>query len=604
MRRRARYAAACCGSYAGSVEPVGVMTRVLITSALPYVNGVKHLGNLAGSMLPADAYARFQRQRKGAQKVLFICATDEHGTPAELSALAEGMPIAEYAAKYHEVQKNLGAGFGLSFDWFGRSSSRQNHELTQSFARALWRNGFLDVRSTRQVFSKAEGRFLPDRYVVGTCPHCGYEAARGDQCENCTRVLDPVDLIAPRSALSGSPDIEIRETAHLFLKQSEFSARLRSWIESRKGEWSHVVSSIAFKWLDEGLRDRGITRDLSWGVPVPDDIAGGQLKGKVFYVWFDAPIEYIAATREWADAKGTPDAWESWWKEPGAKDVRYVQFMGKDNVPFHTVGFPVTVMGANQGENRPWKLVDDIKGFNWLNYYDGKFSTSQKRGIFMDQALELLPADYWRWYLLSNPPESADTNFTWEHFAAVVNKDLADVFGNFVNRVLKFAAARFDGVVPDGGKPGVHEAELVQRLERGAGLYTVQFEQLELRKAAQELRAIWAAANEYVAAAAPWTLIRTDRNAAACAVRTAINLIRVIGVLSAPFIPFTSEAVLRALNVSDSSWPAGKAQDWLTVLPPGHRFEVPQILFGKVTDEQVTAWGDRFGRGPEPRQKG
>ncbi len=572
------------------------MARILITSALPYVNGVKHLGNLVGSMLPADVYARFQRQRIGRENVLAICATDEHGTPAELAALDEGLSITDYTAKYHEIQKRIGEGFGLSFDHFGRSSSARNHEMTQHFARELWRAGHLEVRTTRQVYSHADKRFLPDRYVIGTCPHCGYDRARGDQCENCTRVLDPVDLIEPRSALSGSPDIEIRDTAHLFLKQSAFADDIRAWVEARKEQWSHVVTSIALKWLDEGLRDRGITRDLEWGVPVPDDIADGQLKGKVFYVWFDAPIEYIGATREWADAIGRPDEWARWWRMPGAADVRYVQFMGKDNVPFHTVGFPVTIMGANQVTDEAWKLVDDIKGFNWLNYAGGKFSTSQRRGVFMDQALELLPADFWRWYLIANAPESSDSNFTWEHFAATVNKDLADVLGNFVNRILKFGAARFDATIPAEGEAGPVEAELAQRLDGLIASYTAYLDEMQFRKAAQELRAIWVAANEYVALAAPWTSIKTDRAAAAASVRTGVNLIRLIAALSAPIVPETARAIVAALGVGEEAlaWPSAPAAVELGRLAPGHRFETPPVLFAKIADEQVAEWTERF----------
>lgn len=573
------------------------MSRILITSALPYVNGIKHLGNLVGSMLPADVYARFQRQRRGQENVLAICATDEHGTPAELAALDEGLPIEDYAAKYHEIQKSVGQGFGLSFDFFGRSSSKRNHELTQGLARDLWKAGHLEVRTTRQVYSNADKRFLPDRYVIGTCPHCGYDRARGDQCENCTRVLDPVDLIEPRSALSGSPDIEIKDTSHLFLKQSGFSDQLRAWVNSKKGEWSPVVSSIALKWLDEGLRDRGITRDLEWGVPVPDDIADGKLKGKVFYVWFDAPIEYIGATREWSDAIGKPDEWERWWRLPDADDVTYVQFMGKDNVPFHTVGFPVTILGVNEVANRQWKLVDQIKGFNWLNYYGGKFSTSGKRGVFMDQALELLPADYWRWYLIANAPESADTNFTWEHFTATVNKDLADVLGNFVNRILKFTTSKFGGQVPGEGEPGAPERDLIAKLEKLVGLYTVQLEEMQFRKAAQELRAIWVLANEYVAVAAPWTTIKTDPAAAAASIRVGINLIRLIAVLSAPIVPGTAAALLTALKLPSDQlrWPTGRMADELSQIPAGHAFDVPPVLFAKVTDEQVAAWTTQFG---------
>src|SRR5436305_79981 len=313
------------------------MSRYLITSALPYINGVKHLGNLVGSMLPADVYARFQRAR--GNEVLFICATDEHGTPAELAAHEAGLPVEEYCAQMHRLQKDLGNRFGLSFDHFGRSHSPQNHQITQHFYHQLDQNGLLEERTTTQVYSIDDKRFLPDRYVIGTCPHCGYERARGDQCENCTRVLDPTDLIKPRSALSGSSEIEVRDSAHLFLKQSAFAERLREWIGSKEREWPALVTSIAYKWLDEGLQDRGITRDLSWGVPVPDDIADGRLKGKVFYVWFDAPIEYIGATWEWAEANNKRDAWKRWWFGQEAKDVSYCQVMGKDNISVHTVGF-------------------------------------------------------------------------------------------------------------------------------------------------------------------------------------------------------------------------------------------------------------------------
>jgi len=577
------------------------MSRILITSALPYINGIKHLGNLVGSMLPADVFARYQRAR--GRETLLVCATDEHGTPAELAALEEGLSVEDYCRKWHEVQAGLAKRWNLSFDVFGRSSSPQNRDLTLHFAKTLWQRGWIEVRTTRQVYSHADGRFLPDRYVVGTCPHCGYDRARGDQCENCTRVLDPTDLIEPRSAVSGSKDIEIRDSKHLFLRQSAFADELRAWIDTKQGVWSNVVSSIAYKWLDEGLRDRGITRDLNWGVPV--DVTGwganpagetldpADWAAKVFYVWFDAPIEYIGATREWADAEPGRD-WKRWWHgEEAQREVSYFEFMGKDNVPFHTVGFPATILGTGE----PWKLVDAIKGFNWLTYYGGKFSTSQKRGVFMDQALDLLPPDTWRWYLIANAPESADSSFTWQHFAGTVNKDLADVLGNFVNRILKFAAARFEGKVPEGGKGGAAEAKLYQTIERGIGLYTVNLEEMQFRKAAQELRAIWVAANEFVAEAAPWTTIKTDPAAAAASVRTAINLIALIAALSAPIIPDTANALAAALGLGPESltWPKGKASEELARIPAGKAFQVPDVLFTKIAEEQVAEWTQAFG---------
>ncbi len=563
--------------------------RVLITSALPYINGVKHLGNLVGSMLPADVYARFQRAR--GRETMFICATDEHGTPAELAALEAGQPVDVYCREWHQIQKDIAESFGLSWDYFGRSSSRQNRSLTQDFALALWRNGHLDVRTTRQVYSKADSRFLPDRYVVGTCPHCGYDRARGDQCENCTRVLDPTDLINPRSALSGSSDIEVRDSAHLFFKQSQFADRLRAWIDTKKNEWPPLVTSIAYKWLDEGLQDRGITRDLQWGIPVPDEIADGRLKGKVFYVWFDAPIEYISATWEWADANRKGDEWRRWWYD--AKDVRYVEFMGKDNVPFHTVIFPATIIGTGE----PWKLVDQLKGFNYLNYEGGKFSTSGKRGVFMDTALELLPADYWRYYLMANAPESSDSNFTWQHFAGVVNKDLADVLGNFVNRLTRFTVSRFDGKVPEGGSYGPEEKDLIAELDRRVAQYTEHMEEMEFRKAFGELRAIWVSGNEYLTRAAPWTTIKTDRDRAAASVRMGLNLVHLFGHLSWPVIPNAAKTIHNAVMEAPEiiPWPDEPMAEFLDGLEQGQPIQAPPVLFAKVTDEQVAAWEARFG---------
>ena len=562
-----------------------VTQRHLITSALPYINGVKHLGNLVGSMLPADVYARYLRAR--GQDVLFICATDEHGTPAELAAREAGMPVAEYCAQQYAIQKELGERFRISWDHFGRSSSSQNHALTRHFARKLEENGLIEVRTTRQVYSEADERYLPDRYVIGTCPHCGYDRARGDQCENCTRVLDPTDLVEPRSAISGSSDLVARETDHLFLLQSRLVDRLRAWIESKR-DWPVLVSSIALKWLDEGLRDRGITRDLDWGVPV--DREG--FEDKVYYVWFDAPIEYIAATKEWADEDPEPRDWKSWWWE--ADDVRYTEFMAKDNVPFHTIGFPSTLMGSGE----PWKLVDYIKGFNWLTYYGGKFSTSQGRGVFMDHALELLPPDYWRYFLVANAPEGGDAAFSWELFQAVVNKDLADVFGNFVNRALTFTSTRYVEKIPSGGEWGEAEEELAAELSERLAALTTHMDQLEMRKSTQELRAIWASGNKYFDRTEPWAVFKRDPDAAAITLRTAINLIRVCAIVAWPILPDTSEKVFSALSLDEQErvWPSSNGRGELTRLEAGRSFQAPgEVLFRKVSDDEVMAWRERFG---------
>jgi methionyl-tRNA synthetase len=574
------------------------MARILITSALPYINGVKHLGNLAGSMLPADVYARYQRL--AGNEVLFICATDEHGTPAELAAAAAGQTVEQYCAEQHDIQKRVGAGFSLSFDWFGRSSNAPNKRLTQHFADVLEDNGLIDERSSRQVYSVDDKRFLPDRYVEGTCPNCGFEKARGDQCDNCGTLLDPVDLINPYSSVSGSRNVEIRDTRHLFLLQSKMQEEVKAFVDSRSRLWPQLTSSIAYKWLDEGLQDRSITRDLSWGVPVMRKGAVRPGFGdKVFYVWFDAPVEYIGSTVEWSEATG--GNWERWWRtDKGAEDVTYVEFMGKDNVAFHTVSFPVTILGSKE----PWKLVDKLKAFNWLTWYGGKFSTSQKRGVFMDQALELLPSDYWRWYLVANSPESSDSAFTWEGFKASINSDLNDVLGNFVNRITKYAASKFGSMVPETGEAGEDEVWIANELATRLPRLAEHYEAMEFRKAAAETRAIWAAGNEYLTKAAPWTKYKTDVDAAAVGVRVGLNLAALFGIIAQPIIPEAAKVILDSIGVPEeyrSMNPAklgdGGHAALLDALPRGMMITPPPQLFTKIEDTRVADWTARFGGG-------
>ena len=564
------------------------MSRILITSALPYINGIKHLGNLAGSMLPADVYARFKRAQ--GHETLYICATDEHGTPAELAAAAAGQNVQTYCDEQHEIQKRAGEAFGLSYDWFGRSSNAPNRRLTQHFAKVLEDNGLIEERVDRMIYSIDDQRFLPDRYVEGTCPHCGHVGARGDQCDNCGRLLDPTDLIDPYSSVSGSTNLEVRDTRHLYLLQTKLEQPIRDWIGS-KSDWQTLAKSIAYKHLDEGLIDRGITRDLKWGVPVvgPDGGPRPGMEGKVFYVWFDAPIEYIGATEEWAEANGGD--WRSWWRlDEGADDVRYVQFMGKDNVAFHTVSFPATIIGSGE----PWKTVDQLKAFNWLNWYGGKFSTSQKRGVFMDQALELLPADYWRWFLTAYGPEHSDAAFTWEQFQQATNKDLADVLGNFVNRIVKFTESKFDGVVPEGGESGPLEEKLEADIRAAVAEATDLFEAMEFRKAAAAVRAAWVLGNEYLQEAAPWTALKTDRDRAAVVVRTGLNLVALFARLAAPILPFTAPKIAETVGATDLSWPAPDAA-LVDAVRAGDTVAAPAVLFAKIEDAQVAEWSERFG---------
>ena len=557
--------------------------RYLITSALPYINGIKHLGNLVGSMLPADVYARFLRQEE--ETVLFVCATDEHGTPAELAALEAGLDVESYCQRQHKLQADIYQKLGLSFDYFGRTSSSHNHELTQHFYECLDKNGFIEEREISLMYSLDDQRFLPDRYIIGTCPHCGYQSARGDQCENCTSVLDPTDLIEPRSAVSGSKNLEVQKTKHLFLKLSTLNDEVRAWVEQNQ-DWPNLTKSIAMKWLNEGLKDRCITRDLSWGVPVPRP----GLENKVFYVWFDAPIGYIAATKEWAVENSKESEWETWWRS--TEDTKYVQFMAKDNLPFHTIMWPAMILGTRE----EWKMADQIKGFNWLNYYGGKFSTSAKRGVFLDQAIEILPPDYWRYSLMSMAPESSDSAFTWELLQVRVNKDLADTLGNFVNRTLKFASTHFGSTIPEAGVPGEREQQLEITCEKLVETICGLLRSMEFRKAADALCSLWSVGNQYIDERAPWKLIKENREEAALVIRTCINLIRLYAIASAPFIPFTSQKLFDALHLSEADTMT-KLSDAvkLDALGTGHPFDVPPPLFRKLEDKELEELRMQFG---------
>jgi methionyl-tRNA synthetase len=559
------------------------MTRILITSALPYVNGVKHIGNLIGSLLPADVHARFRRQI--GDDVLFICGTDEHGTPAELGAIQAGQDVRTFCDGQHAIQADIYRRFGLSFDHFGRSSALQNHALTQHLYRRLDAAGLIEERELRQIWSNVDQRFLPDRYVLGTCPHCGFEPARGDQCDGCGTLIDPTELIGPRSALSGDTALEVRSSRHLFLRQTQLVDELNAWVDSRRG-WPPFVASLARSWLTSELKDCCITRDLAWGIKVPRE----GFEQKVFYVWFDAPIAYIAATIEWAGADEGNRDWRRWWWN--ADDVKYIQFLGKDNVPFHAVSFPATLIGSGE----PWKTVDVIKGFHWLTYQGGKFSTSGQRGIFTDQALEELPADLWRWWLISNAPETSDTDFSVVRFVADVNKDLADVFGNLVNRIISFTHRTFDGRIPPGGRPGELEISLAAELDRRIAALRVHHEALEFRRAAAETRAIWSAANAYLQEAAPWTAIKSDPARAAVATRTGLNLVRLSAVLAWSIIPALAKTVLDTFGDDGivPRWPSAPCGPWLDG-SAGKEVSRLDPLVPKITVEKADHLAARFG---------
>ncbi len=560
------------------------MSKTLVTSALPYVNGVPHLGHMVGCLLPSDVYARFMRMM--GNEVLYIGGTDEHGTPSEVGAAKEGMPIEEYCNKYHQRHKQTYDDFELSFDCFGRTTFDENKEMVYHIFDALDKNGMIEERTIKQIYSIDDERFLPDRYVTGTCPYCGYDKARGDQCENCTKVLEPTDLINPRSTISGSTNLEVRETKHLFLKLPKIEAKLADWVKTREPYWPDIAYSIAQKWLKEGLQERCITRDLKWGFPVNKP----GYEDKVFYVWFDAPIGYIGITKNWADRNGKD--WKEWWY--GAKDVDYVQFMGKDNVPFHSISFPATLLGTGE----PWTLVKTLKGFSYLTYEGGKFSKSEKRGIFAEDAVKEYPADYWRYWLMANAPESSDSSFSFDLFAAVVNKDLNGVLGNFVSRVLKMTASKIGEEVPAGGENTEIEAELIKTLQEHVNDYFKYMQELEFRKATNELRAIWVEGNNYISVAEPWTVIKENPARAAAILRNCINLIRIFAILSAPIMPKVAEDMMNKLGLSLKDVTSIKdfnVEKEMNALQAGHKFSVGDTLFERITPERVEELKQKYG---------
>jgi len=562
------------------------MSKILVTSALPYVNGVPHLGHMVGCLLPSDVYARFMRM--SGHEVLYICGTDEHGTPSEVGAAKEGMDVGDYCLKYHNRHKEAYDAFNLSFDYFGRTSSDQNKEITYQIFEQLDKNGLIEEQSIKQIFSVDDNRFLPDRYVTGTCPHCGYDKARGDQCENCTKVLEPTELINPRSTISGSTNLEVRETKHLFLNLPKLEEKLAQWVKGKEPYWPDVAYSIALKWLKEGLRPRCITRDLKWGFPVNKP----GFEDKVFYVWFDAPIGYIGITKQWADEKPGERNWKDWWLD--AKDVYYVQFMGKDNVPFHSISFPATLLGT--GEN--WTKVDYLKGMSYLTFEGGKFSKSEQRGVFAEDAVKEFPADYWRYWLMSNAPEASDSSFTFDLFAGVVNKDMNGVLGNFVSRVMKMTASKIGSEVPSGGDMTDIERQLLKDLQEKADNYCKYMETMEFKKALNELRAIWVDGNNYISVTEPWTVIKTDPERAAAILRTCLNLIRIYAVLSYPIMPQTAEKMLAKFGLKAEDMPKLKnfdAAKEIQALKPGHKFEVGEPLFERIAPEKIEELKAKYG---------
>ena len=544
--------------------------KYLITSALPYVNGELHLGHLVGCWLPSDVYARFCRSM--GRDVLFVCGADEHGTTAIVGAAKENMPVKEYNDKYYEKHLRAVSDFNLSFDFYGRTHTELQEKLIHDLFTRLDDQGLIEERETVQPFSVDDNMFLADRQLVGTCPVCGYEKARGDQCDKCSSTYEATELLNPRSTISGSTNIEMRPTKNLFFLASKMQEEWKNWLNEHAPKWSKTASSIARGWANEGLIDTSITRDLSWGISVNKP----GYENKVFYVWFDAPWGYVSISQ------AANKDWESWWKNP---DCFYAQFMAKDNVKFHSVFFPEQELAMHDN----WKTVDLLKSMNFLNFEDGKFSKSEGNGIFLDQAIEIAPSDTWRYSLMASAPETDDYYFKIDRFADTVNKDLNGMLGNFVSRVCKLSAKNFGNTIPESGE---FDQELASQINEKLNDLTLALEKCEFRNAIFALRSLWAIGNEYMTVKEPWALVKDGKlDEAKHVLNNCFQLIDFYARVSAPFIPDTSNKIQNIFSdTQDLSWPT----EFVRRIQDGTEFTIPENLFERIDEDKVKFLTEKF----------
>ncbi|GFP80849.1 probable methionine--tRNA ligase [Phtheirospermum japonicum] len=574
--------------------PVEGKRNILVTSALPYVNNKPHLGNVTGCVLSGDVYVRFCRNR--GYNVIYICGTDEYGTATEVKALEEKCSPQEICDKYHAIHKQVYEWFDISFDEFGRTSSPQQTEICQEIFKKLFENGWISENTMQQLYCGSCKRFLADRYVEGNCPSPGCEsvAARGDQCEKCGKLLNPTELLEPRCKICGDTPL-LQDTEHLFLELPLLKDKLELYINdmSVAGGWSQNAIHATHKWLKEGLKPRCITRDLKWGVPVPHD----KFKDKVFYVWFDAPIGYVSITSCY-----TPE-WEKWWKNP--ENVELYQFMGKDNVPFHTLMFPSTLIGTDE----KWTMMKTISVTEYLNYEGGKFSKSEGRGIFGDDAKDTnIPAEVWRYYLLRKRPEAKDTQFQWKDLQSKLNSELLSNLGNFINRVLSFVAKEpgsgYGSIIPDAD--GAESHPLTKAVSEKVGNYVVQYieamEKVKLKDGLKMAMSISGVGNTYLQESKFWKLYKEDRPLCSVVIKTSVGLVYLLACLLEPFMPSFSLKVLKQLNMpietqislSDEKGDIERAKTPWKIIPAGHKIGTPAPLFTELKNEEVESLSLRF----------
>lgn len=542
--------------------------RILVTAALPYANGPIHLGHLAGAYLTPDLYSRYKRLK--GDDVIFICGSDEHGVPITIAAEKEGVSPQDIVDRYHTMNKEVFEEFGITFDYYGRTSSKTHHETSQEFFKTLYDKGFFKKKTEEQLYDPKSEMFLPDRYVKGTCPSCGFEEAYGDQCENCGTSLSPTELKNPKSALSGETP-ELKKTEHWYMPLGDVQPKLEKWIETREN-WKPNVMGQVKSWLNDGLADRAATRDLSWGVPVPLEEA----EGKVLYVWFDAPIGYISATKEWAEEKGQPDAWKEYWQD---EETELYHFIGKDNIVFHCIMFPVVLM-----EHGDYVLPKNVPANEFLNLEGKKLSTSRGWAVWLHEYLEDFEPDLLRYALGVTLPESKDSDFSWKDFQGRVNGELADVLGNFVFRALSFTEKFAESKVPELVEPSELDKETLEAINQQKEKVTQAYENFRFKEAINETMQLARIGNRYFTETEPWKTRKTEPLKCGNTLHVSLQICAALSILFDPVLPAKMKELRKQVGLSEDF-------DWHTVtssiMEDGDVISPGEILFEKLEDEEI-----------------
>lgn len=542
--------------------------RILVTSALPYANGPIHLGHLAGAYLPADLFVRFKRLQN--KDIIHICGSDEHGVPITLAAEKRGVTPQDIVDQYHNANKQIFENVGIDFDFYGRTSSKTHYKTAQDFFLNLYDKGVFKQKEQEQLYDEEADMFLPDRYVKGTCPNCGYEEAYGDQCESCGTSLSPNELINPKSAITGHTPIT-KKTEHFYLPLGDYQPELEKWLETRKN-WKPNVMGQVKSWLNDGLSDRAMTRDLSWGVPVP--VEG--FEDKVMYVWFDAPIGYISATREWAAEQGQEDKWKEYWQN---EDTELVHFIGKDNIVFHCIIFPTLLMLHGD-----YVMPENVPANEFLNLEGKKFSTSRGWAVWLDEFLEEFEADLLRYVLGTILPETKDADFSWSDFQGKVNSELADILGNFVHRTTSFTENYAGGTVPTLENPSEKDLEALEQIQVQKEKIAQSYDAYRLREAIAETMNLARIGNKYFTEMEPWRTRKEDMTICNNTLHVCLQLCAALSVLFDPVMPKKMELLRKQLGINEKPLWEGIKKD---MLPVGQQIEKGEILFDKIEDEIV-----------------